>query len=185
MRVISGTSLPEFHTPCRELMTTPTARSSCWYVMISVFQQPDSPSIALRTAQVFDDGSFSEDSTFLLTDWTAHIPKEVLAKNFQTNITNFDHIPSKELYIFPSGQHIVHALLDIVIHSFPSTEPPQNEVAPSDPAGTVPNPFTYHLSQKAATPLAGGSMKVFDTSVFTVAESIVGVLVNVEPGGMR
>ena len=31
---------------------------------------------------VFDDGSFSEDSTFLLTDWLAHTPKDVLAKNF-------------------------------------------------------------------------------------------------------
>lgn len=31
---------------------------------------------------VFDDGNFSEDETFLLTDWLSHIPKEVLAKNF-------------------------------------------------------------------------------------------------------
>ena len=53
---------------------------------------------------VFDDGSFSEDSTFLLTDWTAHIPKEVLAKNFGTSISAFDHIPSQELYIFPARE---------------------------------------------------------------------------------
>jgi oxalate decarboxylase len=32
---------------------------------------------------VFDNGSFSEDSTFLITDWFAHTPKEVLAKNFR------------------------------------------------------------------------------------------------------
>jgi oxalate decarboxylase len=31
---------------------------------------------------VFDDGNFSEDSTFLITDWFNHTPKEVLAKNF-------------------------------------------------------------------------------------------------------
>ena len=36
-------------------------------------------------SQVFDDGSFSEDSTFQLTDWMAHVPKEVLAKNFQVD----------------------------------------------------------------------------------------------------
>lgn len=63
--------------------------------------------------QVFDDGSFSEDNTFLLTDWTAHIPKEVLAKSFQLNISAFDHIPEKELYIFPAG--LSHLRWSIII----------------------------------------------------------------------
>ena len=54
---------------------------------------------------MFDQGDFSEDSTFQLTDWLAHVPKEVLAKNFKVNITAFDHIPSRELYIFPSKTH--------------------------------------------------------------------------------
>jgi oxalate decarboxylase len=31
---------------------------------------------------VFDDGNFSEEETFLLSDWLAHTPKDVLAKNF-------------------------------------------------------------------------------------------------------
>ena len=31
---------------------------------------------------VFDDGGFSENSTFLITDWFAHTPRDVLAKNF-------------------------------------------------------------------------------------------------------
>ncbi|KAL5526655.1 hypothetical protein ACEPAF_8379 [Sanghuangporus sanghuang] len=115
---------------------------------------------------VFDDGAFSEDSTFLLTDWTAHIPKEVLAKNFQTNISAFDHIPSQELYIFPAAV------------------PPKNEKAPSSPAGTVPNPFTYKLSRDPSIPLSGGSWKIFDTSVFPVANTIVGAIVTVEPGAM-
>ncbi|THH01479.1 hypothetical protein EW026_g1259 [Hermanssonia centrifuga] len=52
---------------------------------------------------VFPDGTFSEDSTFMLTDWTAHIPKEVLAKNFQVDMSAFDNIPGSELYIFPSA----------------------------------------------------------------------------------
>lgn len=60
--------------------------------------------------KVFDDGNFSEDNTFLLTDWTSHIPKEVLAKNFQVNVTAFDHIPSHELYIFPAGTLSLAAL---------------------------------------------------------------------------
>ena len=38
-----------------------------------------------------------------LTEWLAHVPKEVLAKNFKTNMTAIDHIPAEQLYIFPSG----------------------------------------------------------------------------------
>jgi hypothetical protein len=41
-----------------------------------------------------------------VTDWLAHVPREVIAKNFQMDITNFDHIPSEELYIFPSGAYL-------------------------------------------------------------------------------
>ncbi|KAJ6615865.1 oxalate decarboxylase [Mycena sp. CBHHK59/15] len=52
---------------------------------------------------VFDDGAFSEDSTFLLTDWLAHVPAEVIQKNFQASVSAFSHIPDKELYIFPSA----------------------------------------------------------------------------------
>jgi oxalate decarboxylase len=48
----------------------------------------------------FDDGHFSEDSTFLITDWFAHTPKDVLAKNFGVPASAFDRIPEKELYIF-------------------------------------------------------------------------------------
>ncbi|THH08623.1 hypothetical protein EW145_g2578 [Phellinidium pouzarii] len=116
---------------------------------------------------VFDDGAFNEDSTFLLTDWTAHIPKEVLAKNFQINSGAFDHIPSKELYIFPS------------------TPPPDDEQPPGSPNGFVPNTFTYKLSEAPAKPLSGGSIKIFDTRVFKAATTIVGALVTVEPGAMR
>ena len=35
-----------------------------------------------RFLLVFDDGNFNEFETFLLTDWIAHTPPEVLAKNF-------------------------------------------------------------------------------------------------------
>ena len=49
---------------------------------------------------IFDKGTFSEDATFSLTDWLAHIPKEVIAKNFQLDISDLDEIPDKELYMF-------------------------------------------------------------------------------------
>ncbi|KAI0635884.1 oxalate decarboxylase [Trametes polyzona] len=116
---------------------------------------------------VFDDGAFSEDSTFLLTDWLAHVPKEVLAKNFKTSISAFDHIPSRQLYIFPSAP------------------PPDDAKAPSDPQGTVPSPFIFRLSQVKATELDGGSVKIVDSTTFPVSEAIAVAEVTVEPGAMR
>jgi len=49
---------------------------------------------------IFDDGNFSEDSTFLLSDWLAHTPKSVLSKNFRVAPQIFDHILAKERYVF-------------------------------------------------------------------------------------
>ena len=42
---------------------------------------------------VFDDGAFSDFGTFLLTDWFAHTPRSVLAKNFGVPESAFAHIP--------------------------------------------------------------------------------------------
>jgi oxalate decarboxylase family bicupin protein len=116
---------------------------------------------------VLDSGSFSDGSTFMITDWLAHVPKEVIARNFQTSISAFDNLPSKELYIFPG------------------TPPPSNEQAPQSPQGTVPSPFTYLMSQVPATPLSGGSVKIVDSTVFTASTTIAAAEVTVDPGAIR
>jgi oxalate decarboxylase len=52
---------------------------------------------------VFDDGSFDEDDTFLITDWFKRIPQEVLGKNFGVSGDNFAHLPDPiQRYIFKS-----------------------------------------------------------------------------------
>ncbi|OCH95368.1 oxalate decarboxylase [Obba rivulosa] len=141
-----------------------------WYfppgIPHSIQATDDSPAGA-EFLLVFDDGSFSEDDTFLLTDWLAHVPKEVIAKNFQTNMSAFDHIPGEQLYIFPSSP------------------PPSDAQAPEDPQGQIPNPFTFKLSQVQPTQLSGGSVKIVDSSTFTVATAIAAAEVTVEPGAIR
>ena len=49
---------------------------------------------------VFNQGDFSEESTFLLSDWLAHTPPEVLAKNFQLSPESVAKLPTDSLYIF-------------------------------------------------------------------------------------
>src|ERR1700758_1292095 len=47
---------------------------------------------------IFDNGYFSEFGTFSITDWIAHTPKDLLAKNFGVPASTFDGFPSDEVY---------------------------------------------------------------------------------------
>src|SRR4030088_981656 len=49
---------------------------------------------------VFDDGDFSESETVLLSDAMAHLPTEVLSKNFNVGEQAFANVPRRELFIF-------------------------------------------------------------------------------------
>ncbi|QRW22657.1 oxalate decarboxylase [Rhizoctonia solani] len=118
---------------------------------------------------VLDDGTFSEDSTFLLTDWMAHIPKDVLAKNFRVNASAFDHIPDRQLWMLPSA---------VPTESV-------TEANPVSPAGTVPLPFTFAASKAPATNVTGGSVKVIDSRTFNISKTIAVAEVTVVPGGIR
>ncbi|ESK87710.1 oxalate decarboxylase [Moniliophthora roreri MCA 2997] len=116
---------------------------------------------------VFPDGDFSEDETFLLTDWLAHVPAEVIQKNFQVNNPEaFSRIPAKELYIFPGT-------------------PPTSAEAPSDPQGQVPESYAFALSEVTPTPLAGGTVKIVDSTTFKISTTIAAAEVTVEPGALR
>ncbi|KAH9925427.1 oxalate decarboxylase [Epithele typhae] len=116
---------------------------------------------------VFPEGSFSDGNTFLLTDWLAHLPKEVIAKNFQDDISEWDHIPGEQLYIFPG------------------TAPPDDLQPPVSPQGTVPEPFSFEFSKLPAKHYSGGTVKIADSTVFNVATQVAVAEVTVEPGAMR
>src|SRR5277367_7099566 len=49
---------------------------------------------------VFDDGNFSETETVLLSDSMAHVPPEVLSKNFNVAQQTMSNLPKQELFIF-------------------------------------------------------------------------------------
>jgi oxalate decarboxylase len=51
---------------------------------------------------VFDQGMFSEDNMFLLSEWVAHTPPEVLSKNFGLAEGALTNLPHSALYIFPA-----------------------------------------------------------------------------------
>jgi len=50
---------------------------------------------------VFDQGNFDESGTFLASELFERMPREVLAKNFRTDVSSFEGLPDGQLYIFP------------------------------------------------------------------------------------
>ena len=118
---------------------------------------------------VFDDGNFSEDSTFLISDWFTHTPKEVLAKNFGFSASEFADLP----------REIEHTR-----YMFPVPVPgPLSSDRVSDPAGQ--RAFSYRLLAQEPVKLSGGTVRIVDSRNFPAASTIAAALVEVEPGGMR
>jgi oxalate decarboxylase len=120
---------------------------------------------------VFDDGNFSENETFLITDWFAHTPTDVLAKNFGVSPSAFEPIPidvEHERYIFAASVPGPIAA---------------DEVA--SPAGTSPVSYSHRLMTQEPVRAAGGTARIVDSSNFPAAATIAAALVEVELGAMR
>jgi oxalate decarboxylase len=120
---------------------------------------------------VFDNGSFSENETFLITDLFAHMPRDVLAKNFGVAEAAFANIPidvEHERYIF-RGQVPGPIASDIVRSA----------------AGSVPQTFSHRLMAQEPITTEGGWVRIADSSNFPAASTIAAALVHIEPGAMR
>jgi oxalate decarboxylase len=117
---------------------------------------------------VFDDGRFSENDTFTITDWFAHTPKDVLAANFGVPESAFSRIPEKQRYMFQSR--------------VPGPLAAQQVQSPN---GTVPNSFSYRLLAQQPFRIPGGSVRIVDSVNFPASVNIAAALVEIEPGGMR
>lgn len=120
---------------------------------------------------VFDDGNFSEYATVLLSDWMAHTPKEVLAKNFGTSSRSLEQIPSQELFIFQAP-----------------LPPPfaADQTAAARGLGPSDLDFAFRLAQQpVAQHTKGGEVRIIDSSLFKVSTTIAAAIVTIHPGGMR
>jgi oxalate decarboxylase len=115
---------------------------------------------------VFDDGNFSENETFSITDWFAHTPKDVLAKNFGVRQADLAGIPEGERYIF-QGRMPGPLAKDRV----------------ESPQGHVTN-FSFRLHQQPPIRTPGGVVRIADSTNFPITTTSC-ALVEIEPGGLR
>ncbi len=123
---------------------------------------------------VFNQGSFSEESTFLLSDWLKHTPPEVIAKNTGLSAESVAKLPKGDpLYIFPS--------------TVPTQSLQQDEAEVSSRAPVKPkHRYTFKASTMLPTFAASkGNVKIVDVRNFPASPKISGGIVTLKPGGMR
>src|SRR5712691_1632903 len=120
---------------------------------------------------VFDDGDFSEAETVLLSDSMAHLPREVLSKNFGVAEQALKNLPKQELFIFQT--EVPGAL-----------EADQKTAAGS--LGASPQDFAFRTMEMPPTKrIKGGEVRIVDSSKFTASKTTAMAMVTVQPGGLR
>ncbi len=121
---------------------------------------------------VFDDGHFSENETFLITDFFKHTPREVLAHNFGVPQAAFAEIPvdvAHDRYVFAG-----------------KVPPSIERDAVESPAGTVPQKFSHRLLAQEPVKAPGGQVRIADSvTTFPASKTVACARVEVEPGAMR
>src|SRR6266702_66688 len=120
---------------------------------------------------VFDDGDFSESETVLLSDSIAHLPPDVLSKNFGVAEQALKNLPRNELFIFQTA--VPGAL-----------ETDQKEAAGA--FGASPENFAFRTMEMPPTKRTkGGEVRIVDSSTFKASTTVAMAMVTVHPGGLR
>jgi len=120
---------------------------------------------------VFDEGLFSEDNTFLLSEWLAHTPREVLSKNLRLDQASLGKLPTDSMYIFPAD--LPKSLV-------------QDRAAVGGQKVQSPVQYTFRMASMAPTfHTPGGEARVVDSHNFPASKNIAAALLTIKPGGMR
>ncbi len=120
---------------------------------------------------VFNQGMFSEDNTFLLSEWVAHTPAEVMTKNFGWDKATIEKLPKTAEYIFPAA--LPKSLAE-------------DRAAVGGAAEQTRIRYTFKLAAmepQYKTP--GGEARIVDSRNFPAAQNIAAALLTIKPGGMR
>jgi oxalate decarboxylase len=119
----------------------------------------------------FDNGTSSEFNTLPATEWMAHTPPEILARNFGVPSEAFKNIPLQSRWIF---QGKIPAPLAEV------------QTAMASGAGVPEFPFTFSLADAPkVSDHAGSSVQIADSVNFRVSTTIAAGLVTIKPGAIR
>ena len=121
---------------------------------------------------VFDDGNFSEFATVLFSDWMAHTPKDVLAKNFGVSRASSGKIAARRNSSFFRRMSPAHSLMI--------------SESPRERGGFRRTILHFRTMDMPVTKRTkGGEVRIMDSSKFKVSTTIAAAIVTVHPGGIR
>ena len=120
---------------------------------------------------VFDQGDFSEEDTFLLSDWVAHTPAEILGRNLHLDQSAVARLPKHERFMFPA--EVPGSLA-------------ADKATVGGAAALSPTSFSYHMLDMAPTLNGpGGNVRIVDSRNFPPSTTIAAALVTLHPGAIR
>ncbi|HEV7257931.1 MAG TPA: cupin domain-containing protein [Bosea sp. (in: a-proteobacteria)] len=118
---------------------------------------------------IFDNGDFSEDHTFSITDWLAHTPPQVVAQNLGLPASELARLPSGEAY-FAQGP----------------VPDDQSGLAAQRPAAELTTRHRYPLmAQQPRRVAGGGTQRVVTVDEFPISTTMAGSILEIQPGAMR
>jgi oxalate decarboxylase len=105
-----------------------------------------------------------------LTDWIAHTPRDVVAKNFGVSQDALKHLPTREKFIFQAA--------------VPSSLAEDQRVA-AGTLGASPIDFAFRTTQHPAPQkFKNGDVRIIDARRFKITTTCTAI-VTLKPGGMR
>ncbi len=117
---------------------------------------------------IFDNGDFSEDHTFSITDFISSVPKEVAARNLNLSTEEVGQLYQGEAYF-----------AQCAVPGF------SNHLATPRAEAELVSMHRYPLAAQQPRVFQGGTQRVVTAKEFPIAQTISGSLLEIEPGAMR
>jgi oxalate decarboxylase len=116
----------------------------------------------------FDDGHFSEFGTFSITDWMAHTPPNLVARNLGLSPEAIRNMPKEEYYILPG-----------------KTPPAMPEPYLGNDIETPQSPHKFRLANMTPIRFPGGWERIVSSKEFPINTTLTSTLQYLEPGSLR
>lgn len=118
---------------------------------------------------IFDNGDFSEDHTFSVTDWISRTPPDVVTQSLGISAADVAKLPKGEVY-------------------FAHGPVPDDRSTISQPRGAVALTSMHRYPLEAQEPRrvpGGGTQRTVTVDEFPISTTMAGSVLEIEPGAMR
>jgi len=118
---------------------------------------------------IFDNGNFSEDHTFSVTDFIASVPPAIVAQNLHLTLAQVAQLPRKEAY-FALGAN-------------PDNSSP---IAVPRTESELTSMHRYPLGAQQPKVIPGGAtQRVVSSKEFPISTTLTGSIIELQPGALR